>query len=68
MMFKTSHNDDIFKRSDFLKKKFKQDIKGGKVKPSVSVYPGVDEKRKEGIIKNLIPKMPVEYQEFWHNL
>ena len=55
---------------DFLKKKFKHTIVNQECPflPPQSSYNGIDQSRKDGIIRALVPLMPENRRSFWEQL
>lgn len=63
LFFKTDF-DDQFVELDFLMKRFNH-----RVLPAMKTTPrGIKEIKKEGIIKKLLPLMPMNRREFWIGL
>ena len=68
MFFKESHKDENFKHTDFLKKKFKNDVLANLVDPPTTTYKGISEERKKKIIDSLFHLMPENTHYFWNKL
>ena len=70
LFFKTSHAGKEFAMADFLKNAFKQLVMSEEspVIPPVSIYRGIDQSRKDGIVRILVPLMPGNRRRFWQEL
>ena len=70
LFFKKSHTEDVFSYADFLKKTFKHTIvnQESPFLPPQSSYNGIDQSRKDGIIRALVPLMPENRRSFWEQL
>lgn len=65
----TLDETEYFKGADFLKRGIKREITESWVQtPPVKKARTRDPERKAGILKNLLPLMPLEKRGFWENL
>jgi hypothetical protein len=61
--YKTNFNDDNWTRVDHL-----EEVSADYMFASQKCDKGIEEQRKIGIIKNIMPLIPAEHQDFWINL
>lgn len=69
LFFFYSHNDEVFRKVEFLMKKTLREISEGLNKLKANSLPrGIQTWKKDGIVNVLCKLMPDQKQLFWHNM